>query len=374
MLRKKVVFMVSLALSVLLTIQGFAMAQTTDIDYDNLSMEELQLIIDSANDAIRRNHSVSHSDTSYLESKTKSVVEKLVSNQDSNPSWRWFDWSYLRDWHIVTVITEVKINGTWLPLEVVYTDESGDFEMVYTKLDNEVISGEITDTAKQNTSNGEKNDRLSEEDPEISEQASNTESTDNFQQPEDDPIIAQKGTRNETVQEIQTMLIQLGYLSGKADGDFGNKTKDAVESFQKAHNISIDGIVTESVYITILNEYNNLPKDIRESAPDNEQSISISAKKLNDAFQDNEVSANQQYKDQIIDVNGKLESVKKTFGTVYVRLAADDYGIFTVACAMRKDQEQSVGALKKGQNVTIRGKCTGLSIIEVYLDDCKIIN
>ena len=43
----------------------------------------------------------------------------------------------------------------------------------------------------------------------------------------------------------------------------------------------------------VLNEYNNLPKDIRESAPDNEQSISISAKKLNDAFQDNEVSANQ---------------------------------------------------------------------------------
>lgn len=369
---KSVLLTIVLIISICFT-GNFALAQDINIDYDSLSHEQLQQIIDSANEAIQRNHQVSGSDSSYLESKTKSTIEKLVADRDSNPSWRWFDWNYTRDWHTVKVITEVKINGTWLPLEVVYTDETGDFELVYALLDDELIAGNTNDKSNNGSPANNQNEKSSEQHTNESN-SSEIAASSQDSQISADAVIAQLGDKNETVKTIQSMLIQLGYLSGTADGDYGNKTKNAVEMFQTSHKLNNDGIVTESVFAAIQNQFNSLPQASTDSNQDSKNYIRISASKLNDAYQNNEVSADSTYKGQTIEVSGKIGSVSKTFGTVYVRLDADEYGIFTVACAMRKDQEQAVGQLKKGQKVVIRGKCSGLSLIEVYLDDCKIIN
>lgn len=50
------------------------------------------------------------------------------------------------------------------------------------------------------------------------------------------------GCRGEEVRELQQALIDLGYLKYKADGIFGNKTENAVRSFQKANKLSVDGL------------------------------------------------------------------------------------------------------------------------------------
>ena len=42
-----------------------------------------------------------------------------------------------------------------------------------------------------------------------------------------------KGSRGEAVREVQTWLIELGYLNDTADGAFGRKTEAAVKAFQK---------------------------------------------------------------------------------------------------------------------------------------------
>lgn len=52
----------------------------------------------------------------------------------------------------------------------------------------------------------------------------------------------QKGDKGDTVVELQKRLIELNYLSGSADGDYGNKTKTAVELFQKEAGIDVTGI------------------------------------------------------------------------------------------------------------------------------------
>ena len=44
------------------------------------------------------------------------------------------------------------------------------------------------------------------------------------------------------VQNLQSRLISLGYLSGKADGDFGAKTTAAVKDFQQTAGLTVDGI------------------------------------------------------------------------------------------------------------------------------------
>ncbi len=51
------------------------------------------------------------------------------------------------------------------------------------------------------------------------------------------------GSKGQEVKNVQSRLIVLGYLSGKADGVFGQKTKDAVIAFQKRNNLKADGVV-----------------------------------------------------------------------------------------------------------------------------------
>ena len=48
--------------------------------------------------------------------------------------------------------------------------------------------------------------------------------------------------RNDRVRVLQQALIRLNYLSGKADGIFGPKTRDAVVAFQQKNNLSVDGL------------------------------------------------------------------------------------------------------------------------------------
>lgn len=50
------------------------------------------------------------------------------------------------------------------------------------------------------------------------------------------------GDRGENVRMLQTRLKELGYLDGKVDGVFGQQTLKAVEAFQKANKLKVDGI------------------------------------------------------------------------------------------------------------------------------------
>ena len=62
-------------------------------------------------------------------------------------------------------------------------------------------------------------------------------------------ICFQKGSKGKYVRAIQNRLIELGYLNGTADGDFGKMTEAAVEAFQKSYSLEVTGIVTsEDMY------------------------------------------------------------------------------------------------------------------------------
>lgn len=55
--------------------------------------------------------------------------------------------------------------------------------------------------------------------------------------------VLKQGSRGDLVKKMQTKLINWGYMTGKADGIFGAKTKTAVIYFQKRNGLSADGIV-----------------------------------------------------------------------------------------------------------------------------------
>ena len=54
------------------------------------------------------------------------------------------------------------------------------------------------------------------------------------------------GDSGDAVRKVQKRLIALGYLSGSADGDYGNMTKKAVIAFQKNNGLSQTGTVNSA--------------------------------------------------------------------------------------------------------------------------------
>lgn len=55
--------------------------------------------------------------------------------------------------------------------------------------------------------------------------------------------IYRKGSSGEDVIRIQKALKDKGFLDGKADGDFGNRTHTAVKAFQTKNGLEPDGVV-----------------------------------------------------------------------------------------------------------------------------------
>ena len=60
--------------------------------------------------------------------------------------------------------------------------------------------------------------------------------------PAPDNTNLKKGASGDAVKTMQEQLIQLGYLTGKADGKFGAKTYAALVAFQKANKLTADGV------------------------------------------------------------------------------------------------------------------------------------
>lgn len=87
-----------------------------------------------------------------------------------------------------------------------------------------------------------------------------------------------KGSKGDEVQQIQTWLIDLGYLNDVADGAFGKKTEAAVKAFQKTIGAKQDGKLTDDQQTQLLLLWGDVtgimegdglsPEELREMYPD----------------------------------------------------------------------------------------------------------
>ena len=68
------------------------------------------------------------------------------------------------------------------------------------------------------------------------------------------PILLHVNSHGEEVQRMQERLIQLGYMTGKADGFFGPKTEKAVLAFQAANGLKADGYAGELTLDKLYND------------------------------------------------------------------------------------------------------------------------
>lgn len=63
--------------------------------------------------------------------------------------------------------------------------------------------------------------------------------------------ILKIGSKSPEVLNLQKALTFLGYLCGKPDGNYGQKTEDAVEAFQRAHDLYADGVAGKFTFTEI---------------------------------------------------------------------------------------------------------------------------
>jgi hypothetical protein len=66
------------------------------------------------------------------------------------------------------------------------------------------------------------------------------------------------GSRGTYVKDAQEQLNKLGYSCGTADGVFGAQTLQAVKSFQRAHGLTVDGVIGLQTWNTLFTSSNTL--------------------------------------------------------------------------------------------------------------------
>jgi len=99
------------------------------------------------------------------------------------------------------------------------------------------------------------------------------------------------------------------------------------------------------------------------------KSQTVSAKNLYYTYQENEVSADNNFKGKKFYVEGIIGDIgKDLFDDIYITLKTGDI-IGSVQCFI--DDADKVSKLKKGQKITVYGKCDGL-MMNVLMKNCKI--
>ena len=74
------------------------------------------------------------------------------------------------------------------------------------------------------------------------------------------PATLSLKSTGDNVRSLQKSLITLGYLKGKADGVFGSQTEEAVKKFQKANDLTVDGLAgadTQGAISAVLKKKNS---------------------------------------------------------------------------------------------------------------------
>jgi hypothetical protein len=115
-----------------------------------------------------------------------------------------------------------------------------------------------------------------------------------------------------------------------------------------------------------LYKYNLKPKDLQKVKPD----FVITASDLLKAFESDETAATAKFVNTVVEVSGTIQSVKPgENGALTISLSTGN-DISSVLCTLQGYVEPA--NLKTGEQITIRGNCSGF-LMDVLLNNCSII-
>jgi len=135
------------------------------------------------------------------------------------------------------------------------------------------------------------------------------------------------------------------------------------------------GFIILTVIVLVLSNSsgneNSSTKNDSQVSPQ-EQAIKVSAAQLVNAYEANEVSADAQYKNRIVEVTGTIKSIgKDIMDQPYVTLDGSN-AIASVQCMFDKANQGQLASLNKDTRITLRGRVSG-TMMNVILRDCSIV-
>lgn len=103
--------------------------------------------------------------------------------------------------------------------------------------------------------------------------------------------------------------------------------------------------------------------------------IEVTANELWNAFDENEIDAEQKYNGKTVRITGIVSDINSadTFTSANVLLAVDNSYFGSVQCNFNSENANALATLNKGQSVTIEGTCRTLSIYNLIIRSCQVI-
>ena len=112
--------------------------------------------------------------------------------------------------------------------------------------------------------------------------------------------------------------------------------------------------------------FNMKHKDMAKAKAD----FVLSASALQKAFEDDEIGASIKYTNKILEVSGKIASVKPAEQNIISISLATESDLSSVICTFNDISDPS--SFKKGDEITLRGECSGF-LMDVLLNNCAVI-
>ena len=99
--------------------------------------------------------------------------------------------------------------------------------------------------------------------------------------------------------------------------------------------------------------------------------IVVTASQLAQKYKENELAADNEFRDKRLAVTGKIKEIKEILGSISVDLEAPNY--MTVNCSFPDVRRSEAASLKAKQTATLIGTGDGLfASTIIQLDDCRV--
>ena len=117
-----------------------------------------------------------------------------------------------------------------------------------------------------------------------------------------------------------------------------------------------------------LEEFESLDDEPKITA-DTKPNLIVSARKLYEEYNANEIAADEKYKGKIIQVTGIIRDIgNDIMDNAYITLIGDQY-FGDIQCYFR--EKSIVAGLSKGKRISVMGSCSGL-MMNVHLNNCIV--
>ena len=107
-----------------------------------------------------------------------------------------------------------------------------------------------------------------------------------------------------------------------------------------------------------------------------EKAIKVTSVQIYQDYDENEVSADNRYKDKVVEIKGTVINIRKDFSDNIVvtlnGLVDNEYEIVGVACTFSKSHNNETSGLSKGDKIVVRGLCKG-KIMGPRISGCSLL-